>query len=160
MAVATVFLKNVRTKEAVPAAISDILNCKGLGIWRDWRRLLWDYLLFFDSENDIFLISLHELTPATPISSHRSGSGSKVNFGYQRKFQLDMNFWGKSYQKMHNLKISTGGPSLVILGFLAVFGKNRVKNAFYGNLALYFNCIYIIWSKYHFSPKYLISIGK
>ena len=53
-----------------------------------------------------------------------------------------MNFWGKSYQKMHNLKMSTGGPSLVILGFLAVFGKNRVKNAFYGNLALYFNYIY------------------
>ena len=43
--------------------------------------------------------------------AHRSGSGSKVNFGYQRKFQLDMNFWGKSYQKMHNLKISTGGPN-------------------------------------------------
>ena len=91
---------------------------------------------------------------------HRSGSGSKVNFGYLRKFQLDMNFLGKSYQKMHNLKISTGGPSLVILGFLAVFGKNRVKNAFYGNLALYFIYIYKIWSKYHFSPKYLISIGK
>ena len=52
-----------------------------------------------------------------------------------------MNFWGKSYQKMHNLKISIGGPSLVILGFLAVFGKNRVKYAIYGYLALYF--IYI-----------------
>ena len=79
-----------------------------------------------------------------PCVAHRSGSGSKVNFGYQQKFQLDMNFWGKSYQKMHNLKISTGGPSLVILGFLAVFGKNRVKNAFYGNLALYFIYIYKI----------------
>ena len=48
---------------------------------------------------------------SSPLYAHRSGSGSKVNFGYQQKFQLDMNFWGKSYQKMHNLKISTGGPN-------------------------------------------------
>ena len=43
--------------------------------------------------------------------AHLSGRGRKIDFGSQRKFQLDMKFWGKRYQKIHDLKKSTGGPN-------------------------------------------------
>ena len=43
--------------------------------------------------------------------THLSGRGRKIDFGSQRKFQLDMKFWAKSYQKIHDLKKSIGGPN-------------------------------------------------
>ena len=45
-----------------------------------------------------------------PSFAHCSRSVSKIDLRSQRKFQLDMNFWGKSYQKIIKSKKSTGGP--------------------------------------------------
>ena len=68
--------------------------------------------------------------------THRSGSGRKTDFGSQQEFQWQMIHWVVGFNKIQKLKKSTGGPSLLVLGFQAVFGKNRVKNNFYANLAL------------------------
>ena len=42
--------------------------------------------------------------------AHRSRSSSKIDLRFQQKFQWDMKFWGKSYQKTSNSKKSAEGP--------------------------------------------------
>ena len=58
-----------------------------------------DFYLFF---------GCHESEIMKPYA-HCSRSVSKIDLRSQQKFQWHMNFWGKSYQKIENAKISTEG---------------------------------------------------
>ena len=49
-----------------------------------------------EEEERPFLLLPNVLRSSPP---HRSRSGSKIELRFQQKFQWDMKFWGKKYQK-------------------------------------------------------------
>ena len=78
------------------------LLCRKHGKWRPVQICNLSSFVLISSVRCVDMLINH---------AHLSGRGRKIDFGSQREFQLDMRFWGKSYQKIHDLKKSTGGPN-------------------------------------------------
>ena len=57
---------------------------------------------------------------------------------------------------MHKWKYSTEGPTLLILEFLAIFGKNLVKNHFYGSFDSDSSYWCKIWWESQILVKYIV----
>ena len=87
------------------------------------------------------------------ICTHRCRRGRRFVLSSQQKFQQNMKICCKGIHKIHKWKYSTEGPTLVILGFLAIFGKNMVKNQFYGS----FNSDSSYWCKIWWESQILVN---
>ena len=63
------------------------------------------------------VIRLIALLLVSVVRPHCSGRGRKTDFGSQWEFQRQMIYWVVGFNKIQKWKKSTGGPSLLILGF-------------------------------------------
>ena len=100
-------------------------QCSTVECFEDFKVL---FLLF------IFMIILSHLSfhISQLTQAHRSRRGPRFDLSSQRKFEEYMKIWCYSFHKMHKRKKSTEGTTLLKIGFLAIFGKNRLKNQFNG----------------------------
>ena len=61
---------------------------------------------------------------------------------------------------MHKWKYSTEEPTLLILGFLVIFGKNMIKNQLYGSFRSDSSYLYKIGWQSQILVKYIGYFGK
>ena len=88
-----------------------------------------------------------------------SRSVSKIDLRSQRKFQLDMNFWGKSYQKIIKSKKSTEGPDfskyLQVKFIFLIKQDNLMKFEIYVSFYTIWNNMTINCHQIHSQPSFL-----
>ena len=70
-------------------------------------------------------------------TAHRTRRGRRLDFGYQREFQQNMNPHGVGFQKIQKLKKSTEGSIFIVVHIVkSKFSAVEAKHIFYEFLLL------------------------